>query len=68
MSDSLQLHDCCTPGSSVLGFPRRESWSGLQFPTPKYLPSPGIEPTSLVSPALAGRFFTTGAIWKPLIV
>ena len=25
----------------------------------RYLPNPGIEPVSLVSPTLAGRFFTT---------
>ena len=50
--------DCNQPGSSVLEFPRREYWSGLPFPTPGYLPDPGIEPTS---PALAGGFFTTGA-------
>ena len=33
-------------------FPRQESWSGLPFPPPGNLPSPGIEPTSSVSPAL----------------
>jgi len=33
--------------------------SGLPFPSPGDLPDPGIEPVSLVSPALAGRFFTT---------
>ena len=31
----------------------------MPFPTPGDLPNPGIEPVSLVSPALAGRFFTT---------
>ena len=30
----------------------RQDWSGLPFPTPVALPDPGIEPTSLVSPAL----------------
>ena len=40
-------------------FPRQEYWSGLSFPSPGDLPDPGVEPTSLVSPALAGRFFTT---------
>ena len=40
-------------------FPRQEYWSGLSFPSPGDLPDLGIEPTSLVSPALAGRFFTT---------
>ena len=30
------------------------------------LPGPGIEPASLASPALAGRFFTTSASWEAL--
>ena len=42
-------------------FPRQEYWSWLPFPTPGYLSHPGIESVSLVSPALAGGFFTTGA-------
>ena len=42
-----------------MGFPRQEYWSGLPFPPPGDLPHPGIEPVSLMSPALAGRFFTT---------
>ena len=41
-----------------MGFPRQEYWSGLPFPTPGDLPDPGVEPVSLVSPALAGGFFT----------
>ena len=45
-------------------FPRQEHWS-LSFPTPGDLPDPSIEPTSLVSPALAGGFFTTAAAQKP---
>ena len=28
------------------------------------VPDPGIEPMSLVSPVLAGRFFTTSTIWE----
>ena len=40
-----------------MGFPRQEHWSGLLFPSPGDLPDPGIEPMSLASPALAGRFF-----------
>ena len=39
-------------------FPRQEYWSGLPFPPPGYLPDPGIEPVSPVSPALADIFFT----------
>ena len=33
-------------------FPRQEYWSGLPFSSPGNLPDPGIEPMSLVSPAL----------------
>ena len=40
---------------------KKEYWSGLVLPSPGDFPNPGIEPTSLVSPALAGRFFTTSA-------
>ena len=42
-----------------MGFPRQEYWSELPFPSPGDLPDPGIELTSLISPALTGRFFTT---------
>ena len=47
-----------------LGFSRQEYWNGLPCPSPGYLPNPGIESTSLMSPALAGRFFTTSATWE----
>ena len=39
-------------------FSRQESWSGLSFPSPGDLPFPGLEPASLMSPALAGVLFT----------
>ena len=39
-----------------LGFSKQGYWSGLPFPPPGDLPNTGIKP---VSPALAGRFFTT---------
>ena len=42
-----------------MGFSRQEYWSGLPLPSPADLPNLGIEPTSLVSPALTGGFFTT---------
>ena len=42
-------------------FQRQEYWSGLPCPPLGDLPDPGIKPTSLSSPALAGWFFTTGA-------
>ena len=39
-----------------VGFPKQENLSGLLFPSPGYLPNPGIELTSLV---FTGRFSTT---------
>ena len=47
-----------------MGFARQEYRSGLPFPSPGNLPDPGIKPTSLASPASAGRFFTTNATWE----
>ena len=44
-----------------MGLSRQEDWSGLPFPPPGDLPDPGTEPTSLMSPALAGEFFITSA-------
>ena len=44
-------------------FSRQEHWSGLPCPSPGDLPDPGIEPASLMSPALAGGFFTTSTTW-----
>ena len=44
--------------SLSMEFSRQEYWSGLPFPTSGDLSDPGIEPASLVSPALAGGFFT----------
>ena len=32
------------------------------------IPDPGIEPASLMSTALAGRFFTTGATWEAHLI
>ena len=37
----------------------QEYWSGLPCSPPGDLTNPGIEPTSLMFPALAGRFFIT---------
>ena len=56
--------DYSPPGASVRGTSRQEYWSGLPCPPPGDLPDPGIERVSLMSPALAGRFFTTSATWE----
>ena len=45
-------------------FSRQEYWSRLPFPPPGDLPDPEIEPTSLDSPELTGRIFTTSATWE----
>ena len=48
-------------GPLSMGFSRQEYWSGLPCPPPGDLPDPGIEPASLMSPGLAGGFFTASA-------
>ena len=47
-----------------MGFFKQEYWSGLPCPPPGDLPEPGMEPKTLTSPALAGRFFTESPTWK----
>ena len=47
-----------------VGFSRQEYWSGLLCPPPGDLPDSGVETKSLLSPALASRFFTTSATWE----
>ena len=49
-----------------MGFSRQEYWSELPCPPPGDRHNPGIEPASLVSPTLAGRFFTVSATWEGL--
>ena len=73
MSDSLWLYGLFDTLWTVahqaplsMKFSRQEYWSGLPFPPPGDLPDPGIEPASLISPALAGGFFTTSATWEVL--
>ena len=66
------LSDSATPWTVThqallsMGFSRQKYWSGLPFPPPEDLPDPEIEPVSLMSPALAGMFFTTRATWEAL--
>ena len=47
-----------------IGISRKQYWSGLPCPPPGDLPDPGMEPIALMSPALAGGFFTTSATWE----
>ena len=65
LCDSME---CSLPGSSLHGILRQEYWSGLPFPSPGYLPDPGIELASPATSALAGRFFITELSGKPVKV
>ena len=62
LSASLWTVACQSPLS--MGFSRQEYWSGLPYPPPGDFPKPGTEPMSLMSPALADRFFTARATWE----
>ena len=57
--------DCSPQAPLSMGFPRQGYWGELPFPTAGGLTNPGIEPMSLVSPALAGGFFATAPPGKP---
>ena len=54
--------ECQAPLS--MEFSRQEYWNGLPYLPPGDLPNPGIQPTFLMSPSLAGGFFTTSATWE----
>ena len=58
MSDCVTLWTVAHQVPLSMGFSRQEYWCGLPCPPLGDLPNPGIEPMSLISPALAGRFFT----------
>ena len=58
MSDSVTPWTVARQAPLSMELHRQKYWSGLPFPTPGDLPNSGIKAISLVSPALAGRFFT----------
>ena len=63
----LTLHnsvDCSLSGSSVHGIFQARIPEWLPCPPSGDLPDPGIEPRSLMAPALASRLFTTSATWE----
>jgi len=60
--------DCSPPGSFVHGILQAGILEWVAIPPSGDLPDPGIEPVSLMSPALAGWFFTTTATWKALVL
>ena len=55
--------DCSCQASLSPAFSRQEHWRELPFFSPGDLPGPGIEPESLMSPALVGGFFTSSTTW-----
>ena len=60
--------DCSLPSSSVYGIRQARILEWLPCPPPGDLPDPRIEPGSPASPALAGGFFTTSAVWEALML
>ena len=67
LSDSATPWTIARQAPLSMGFSSQGYWSALAFSSPGDLPGPEIEPTSLVSPALAGGFFTTGDTWEPYV-
>ena len=65
MSDSVTPWTVARQAPLSMEFSKQEYWSGLPFPLPGDLPDPGIEPMSLLAPALTGSFFITRALVKP---
>ena len=64
MSNSVRPLTLACQASLSMGFSRQKYWSGLLCPPPGDLPDSWIEPVSLTSPALAGKFFTISATGK----
>ena len=60
--------DCGPPGCSVRGIFQARNTQMVVIYSSRDLPNLGIEPMSLASPALAGRFFTTELPGKPNVV
>ena len=66
MSDSVTLKTIACQAPLSMGFSRQEYWSGLPCPPSVDLPNAGIQLESLISPALASRFFTISTTWEAL--
>ena len=69
----LSLQSCLTlcdpmdyspPSSSIHGILQAKKLEWVAMPSSRESSDPGIEPASLKSPALAGRFFTTSTTWE----
>ena len=64
MSDSVNPWTVAHQDPCPWDFSRQEYCNGLPFPSSGDFPDSGIKPESLMSPALAGRFFTYSATWE----
>ena len=64
MSDALRLWMVARQAPLSIGFSKQEYWSVLLYPPSGGPPYPGIEPSSLTSPAFSGEFFTASASWE----
>ena len=58
--------DCSCQTPLAMWFPRREYCTGVPCPPSGHLLDGRIEPTSVKSPALAGRFFIISTTWEAL--
>ena len=56
--------DCSLPDSSVHGILQARILDWVAISSSGDLPDPGIKPRSLMSPAVAGGFFSTSATWE----
>ena len=60
--------DCSPPGSSAHGIFGKNTGVDCHFLLQGIFPMSSIEPTSLLSPAFAGGFFTTAPSGKPMLL
>ena len=67
MPNSLWRHELWPFRLLSIAFSGQKYWNELPWPPPGHLPNPGIKSVSLMSPALAGRFFTTSTTWEALL-
>ena len=56
--------DCSPPGTSVHGILQARILVWVAMPSSRRSSRPKVKSTSLMSPALAGGFYTTSATWK----
>ena len=59
--------DCSLPGSSLHGILQARILEWVAMSSLGNLPNLGIEPVSLMSPALVGGFFTLSTTWEAIL-